>query len=166
MVPPEILDHLASQTTYNMNMKVAIGGVCDQYGRKYYQKVTKDDILNLFAIYLSLQLRTDHVQIKSEFKSPPLGYAEFPLSQPRYHAIMASLVCEWDVFCCLVRNAWTTHILPQQTASLVETLYEYFANGEESDAPVRYYPNKPHKNGLLVFHLAYKTRCGPYLVDL
>ncbi len=166
MVPLALLNHIASKTTDNMNMKAAIGAVSEQQASKYYKTVTKDDILNLFAIYLSLQLRTDRETIKKEFHDPPLGFGEFPISLRRYYAIMASLSCEWDVFCFHVRSAWTTHITPQQTASLDETLYEYFANGDESDAPCRYYPNKPHKNGLLVFHLAFKTRCGPYLVDL
>ena len=53
-----------------------------------------------------------------------------------------------------------------QTVACDETLYEYFSKEEEDDCRLRYYPNKPHSNDLIVFHLAATTAKGPYLIDL
>ena len=53
-----------------------------------------------------------------------------------------------------------------QTVACDEMLYEYFGKGEEDDCPLRYYPNKLHSNGLILFHLAAITAKRPYLIDL
>lgn len=67
-----------------------------------------------------------------------------------------------------MREIWGKCIEPGENLTVDETLYAYQASDKEkTEAPVRYIPRKPCKNGLKVFYLACKTvRKLPYLLDL
>ena len=166
--PTKIWQHLAIHKTQEVHSKVLRGDVSGQYASRYYKDVTIEEIITAFAMYLCFQLQNDKRTATEEFNSSPLGFDKFPMAVHLFHAIASSLSCEWMyLLAWMLRDSWTLLVQPPTVSVCDETLYQYFSNqGYQEDSSIRYYPNKPHRNGLVVFHLATKSSVGPYLIDL
>ena len=155
VVPQTVWSHLVQYSNIQMKKHLASSSTT-----RYYQPTSERELQQFFGCYLSLQLINDTPSVERAFKQHPYNGYSYPMDYHRYHAIMSSLSCSWFSFPAAVREAWGSLIVPRAVAACDETLYSFSPKTQDS-SPDRFYPNKPHPHGLLVFHLGIKTPYGP-----
>lgn len=162
----DIFEHVAAETTKEMELRVNSGKVKGQLARRYYsQPVTSGEILALLALQVVFRGRANLTNIHDQFSTPPVFPSKWPISEKRYNAINSCLSCNFPEFSRLLRSSWQEAIDPGTEFCVDETMYAFYSQND-AGSPQRFIPRKPHKNGLLSFMAGFKTREGPYIFDL
>lgn len=163
LVPFEVWDHIASETSKRMRDVALSGEVTKETGRKYFKRhLTPQELFKAFFMreFLNFQRGT----LREAFQEQKDGGEPFPIEQGRYGAIMTSLTCDFDTLRTLLASHWSACINPGDEFAVDESLFAFYSKDPLS--PQRYFPRKPHKNGLVIYTAAFKMRNGvTYVFD-
>lgn len=162
----EIWNHVAQETTREMENKVLRGEVSGQLAMRYYKiPVEAKEILAFLALRIVFRGRRNFTSVPHQFQVLPENLERWPMAEKRFQAISSCLRCDWAVFPGLLRNSWQDIIKGGGAFCVDEAIYAFHSRADES-SPQRYIPRKPHPNGLLTYFAALKLPTGPYLFDL
>lgn len=161
-----VFDHVATKTSEAMDFKVRTKVVTGQNAKRYFEKqVTRKEVLSVLGLQFLFRGRRNVKTIEEQFLQIPDNLKEWPMTEKRYKAIISCFDCDFDTLSQLLRESWKNAIQAGTNFSVDEALFSYHST-TDATSPQRFIPRKPHKNGLLCYMAAFKTKKGPYIFDL
>jgi hypothetical protein len=149
---------------------------------RFYSEVTTADIVHLLGMlffFSTNRSASTHSISALELLLKTKRDKPAPLNTKRFQALMHCLIPSNDELnnvCWLLRSTYQKAWSGQGAVAVDETLYSYQPDSKTKEAaaaagdriPLVYIPRKPHKNGLLVYHMACKSEKTeqPYLLDI
>jgi len=167
VVGSEVFDHIATKTTQEIDRKVREKQISESTAKKYCQlPVRREEIVHLLAIRQLFRARGGHRTLEDHFTDKPDYLPSWPLSLKRMQVLTSNLCCDWTEFQQILRKRFQGAINPGKDFCVDETLFEFYSKVDKS-FPHAYFPNKPRKNGLLMYSATFKGKDSvPYTFDV